>query len=41
MIVFIGECSTNLSLNIFNEKHIFATYARTKEHFMSLLAPCR
>ena len=26
-----------LTLNIFNEKHIFATYARTKEHFMSLL----
>ena len=30
-----------LTLNIFNEKHSFATYARTKEHFMSLLIPCK
>ena len=30
-----------LTLNIFNEKHSFATYARTKEHVMSLLIPCK
>ena len=30
-----------LTVNIFNQKQIFATYAYTKEHFMSLLRAFR
>ena len=30
-----------LNLNKFSQKHIFATYACTREHFMSLLRPFR
>jgi len=39
--VFTRVFHEPLTLKIFNQKHIFATYAYTKEHVMSLLRAFR